>query len=268
LANLSLRARVGTGETVSAGFVVAGTETRRLLVRAVGPGLAGFGVADTLARPQLRILRGSEVIATNAGLASSGAAAEITRVAQEVGAFALGATALDAAVVATLSAGAYAVEVTGVAGSTGQVLVELYDGELTAVPTRIVNFSGRVAVAPGERAMLGFGLSGTGPRRVLLRAVGPTLRTAFGITPAFALPQLTVRQGSTVVAENARWSSGAGAAEIARVAGEVGAFALPATSDDAAVLVTLQAGTFSVDVGDLGGSGGAVMLEVYEVPEK
>jgi hypothetical protein len=258
---------VQTGETVSAGFVVAGAETRRLLVRAVGPGLAGFGVADALARPQLRILRGADVIASNAGLATG--SAEIAQVAQEVGAFALPAGSADAAVVATLAAGAYAVEVTGLGGSTGQVLVELYDGQVGGTsPTRIVNFSGRLAAAPGERAMLGFGLSGTAVRRVLLRAVGPTLRTAFGITPAFALPVLTVRQGTTVVAENSRWSTGSGAAEIARVAGEVGAFALPSASDDAAVLVSLRPGTYSVDVGDLGGSGGAVMLEVYEVTEK
>ena len=68
LVNLSCRARVGTGgDILIAGFVIRGTAPRRLLIRGVGPTLAGFGVAGTLADPKLEIIRQGETspLATN-----------------------------------------------------------------------------------------------------------------------------------------------------------------------------------------------------------
>jgi hypothetical protein len=66
LINLSSRAKVGTGESVLiTGFVIGGTDSKRVLIRAVGPTLAAFGLASTLPNPAIKIYRGSNLIAQN-----------------------------------------------------------------------------------------------------------------------------------------------------------------------------------------------------------
>lgn len=124
LVNLSARNRVGTGgDILIAGFFVAGTGNQRVLVRAVGPGLAPFGVAGFLADPKLELFDGTARLAENdtwdADLAPTFAA---------VGAFALPAGSRDAALVAALPAGrSYTVQISGVGGATGEALVEVYE---------------------------------------------------------------------------------------------------------------------------------------------
>ena len=120
--NASTRAYVGTGAAVLIpGFTVSGTGSLRLLIRAVGPTLSGFGVADVLADPTITLYIGSTALATNDNWAAADAAMMTT-----VGAFALPAGSKDAAIVATLPAGAYTAVVSGVGNTTGTALVELY----------------------------------------------------------------------------------------------------------------------------------------------
>ncbi len=64
--NVSTRGYVGSGERVLiAGFVVAGAAPRNVLVRALGPSLAAFGVTEPLTDPSIDIYHGSQLIATN-----------------------------------------------------------------------------------------------------------------------------------------------------------------------------------------------------------
>lgn len=127
LVNASTRAFVGTGDAVLIpGFVITGTGSLRLLIRAVGPGLAGFGVANPLSDPTITLFRGTTVLATNDNWSSATNASELAATATAVGAFSLGAGSKDAALVATLSAGAYTAVVSGVDQTTGTALVELY----------------------------------------------------------------------------------------------------------------------------------------------
>lgn len=120
--NLSARTVGGTGaDTLIVGFNVAGTSTRRLLLRAVGPGLAGFGVVGTMSDPKLELYSGQTKIGENDNWDSTA-----TLAAQDsVGAFRLTAGSRDAVLVSNLSPGAYTVQVTG--GTTGVVLVEAYE---------------------------------------------------------------------------------------------------------------------------------------------
>ena len=128
LKNLSTRARVSPGGGVAIpGLVIAGENTRTLLVRAVGPGLGAFGVGGTLARPALVVTAGARVIAANTGWESSADPAALTAAAARAGAFALGAGQADAAVIATLPAGAWTIQVTGADAGAGVVLIEVYD---------------------------------------------------------------------------------------------------------------------------------------------
>ncbi|MDP3068981.1 MAG: hypothetical protein Q8N18_01775 [Opitutaceae bacterium] len=123
LINLSALNRVGTGDDILiAGFNLAGTGTKQLLVRAVGPTLAGFGVPNTLVDPVLEVYSGATKIAENDNWAPSLAPTFVA-----VGAFALTAGSRDAALVTSLSPGSYTVQVRGVANGTGEALIEVYE---------------------------------------------------------------------------------------------------------------------------------------------
>ncbi|MEI7552651.1 MAG: fibronectin type III domain-containing protein, partial [Verrucomicrobiota bacterium] len=130
LINVSARAQVGTGDGVLiAGFVVEGTASRTVLIRAVGPTLATYGVGGVLADPQLELTQAingaNVVVATNDNWAGD---AQITSVANTVGAFALsGAASKDAAILVTLPPGIYTAKASGAAGSTGVALIEVYE---------------------------------------------------------------------------------------------------------------------------------------------
>ncbi|MBL9210291.1 MAG: immunoglobulin domain-containing protein [Opitutaceae bacterium] len=122
LVNLSARNHVGTGDQVLiTGFSLVGSAPQRLLVRAVGPALAGFGVAGVLADPVLELYSGATVVATNDNWN-----AEIAPQFAAVGAFALPFGSRDAALLVTLPPGAYTALVRGADGTTGEALVEIY----------------------------------------------------------------------------------------------------------------------------------------------
>jgi hypothetical protein len=129
LRNVSARSRVGTGgDILIAGFVVVeGRQT--LLIRGPGPtlGAAPFNVPGVLADPQLRIFRGSTVVAENDDWSKASNAAQIASVAAQVGAFALQAGGRDPAMVVTLPPGAYTAQISGVGATTGVALIEVYE---------------------------------------------------------------------------------------------------------------------------------------------
>lgn len=128
LVNLSTLGYVGTGDNVlTAGFIINGNTSKRLLIRAVGPGLAPFGVGDLLADPQIGVVPpgSSEPIATNDDWPDN---ATLRAAFAAAGAFPLPSGSRDSALIATLAPGAYTVIVSGVnATLTGQALVEIYD---------------------------------------------------------------------------------------------------------------------------------------------
>lgn len=127
LINVSARGPVSAAAPLIGGFVLRGTGTRTLLIRAAGPALAGFGVTDALAAPTLTILAGDRIQATNTtwGAASDPAALRVA--AASVGAFPLPEGSRDSAALITLPAGAYTAQISAPAGSTGTVLLEVYE---------------------------------------------------------------------------------------------------------------------------------------------
>lgn len=125
LVNISARTAVGTGgDILIAGFNVAGTGSRRLLIRAVGPTLGGFGVSGVLADPRLEIFTGQTSVAVNDNWdpASTPAATQTS-----VGAFALATGSRDAVLIVNLTPGSYTAQVSGIGGTTGVALVEVYE---------------------------------------------------------------------------------------------------------------------------------------------
>lgn len=125
--NASARASVGTGDAVLIpAFVVQGEGSVRLLIRVVGPTLIGYGLTDALLNPQLTVYRGDTAVAANDNWSDNANANEIASLAKGAGAFALPSGSNDAATTVTATAGAYSVVASGVSGSTGTALVELY----------------------------------------------------------------------------------------------------------------------------------------------
>ena len=126
LGNLSARAQVGTGSAVLiAGFVVGGTRSMQVLIRASGPALVPFGVSGTLSDPRLQVFAGSNfpALASNTGWSGDPG---IASAAAWVGAFPWNAASADSALLLTLAPGAYTAQVTGASGDGGVALIEVY----------------------------------------------------------------------------------------------------------------------------------------------
>jgi len=139
--------------------------------------------------------------------------------------------------------------------------VEAYDS-LPGNSQRLINLSARNRVGSGADVLIaGFSIAGAGTKRLLIRAVGPTL-AAFGVTGVLADPKLEVYDGNTKVVENDDWEVG-----LAPTFGAVGAFAFAGGSKDAAAIVTLAAGkSYTVHASGVGGATGEGLIEIYELP--
>lgn len=126
LVNVSARTQVGTGgDILIAGFVIGGTTARTVLIRAIGPALAGFGVPGVLADPRLQLFEGDRVIRENDNW---GGDLQLTTIGAGVGAFALAdGSSRDAMLLVTLAPGSYTAQVSGVNNGTGVALVEVYE---------------------------------------------------------------------------------------------------------------------------------------------
>jgi mono/diheme cytochrome c family protein len=281
LANLAARSTAGSGDAVLiTGFVLGPGAGRSLLIRAVGPTLTdSFGLPGALTDPVLTVFgpdSSTRVAATNdhwTGARPSPGAAELSSLFDRVGAFRLPVGSFDAALVAQLPPGAYTAQVSNAPGTPpgGIALVEIYDAESAASATggsRLVNLSVRAQVGTGSSILIPGLVVGPGAdKRVLLRAVGPTLALApFNVSGTLAQPVLTLFAGSQSVARNTSWSSALNAAEIRAATRTVGAFPLPEDSRDCALLVTLPPGAYTLQISGANATSGVALVEAYEVP--
>lgn len=215
LVNVATRAFVGTDDQVLiGGFVVAGVEPKRMLVRAAGPALRGFGVTDALGNPRLQLFRGATPVAENDdwSVQAQGSAADIAAAASRAGAFAFAAGSADAALLLSLAPGAYTAVVQGAGGSTGSGLVEAY--QVDRAGTRIINLATRgYADNQGRELLGGFVVEAAAgaTKRILIRALGPTLgRAPYNIAGALFDPYMELRGADgRVLIGNDDWSSGA-----------------------------------------------------------
>ena len=270
ISNLAIRSRAGAGDdTLIIGFGIGGTGTsgtKPILLRAVGPTLTQFGVPGTLIDPYLKLYVGMNKVDENDDWAGN---AQIAAIGAQVGAFALaGPTTKDAALFKpALAAGSSSVWITGNAGDTGVALAELYDASpaatFNATTPRLNNVSARTQVGTGSDMLFaGFTIAGPTFKTVLIRAVGPTLGL-FGVTGTLANPRLDLFSGTTKIFENDDWG---GDATMTNAFQSVGAFQLPGNSRDAALLVTLAPGSYTVQVSGVNGATGVALVEVYKVP--
>lgn len=267
IVNFSARALSGPGsQTLIMGFVVQG-DGKNLLVRGIGPGLTAFGITNALADPMLTLYGPSgTILATNDDWQTNttGSAALIASTGARVGAFALAANSKDSALLSVFNNGAHTTSMLRPASTTGVALTEIYDTDVSE-NARLINVSARMMVSPGEGTLIaGLVINGTESKTVLIRGIGPTL-SVFGVTGVLADPQIAVFSGNTQVASNDNWEVGTStAAQVSSRSAQVGAFALAAGSRDAAMLITLQPGSYTVHVTGVAGASGVALIEVYD----
>lgn len=284
LVNLSARAKLGAGQTLVAGFVVAGNAPARILVRGIGPSLAQFGVTDAMPDPKITLTAvtasgslsihndnwsgGSELVGSTDKLK------QVIITSFEGGAFPLLVGSKDAAMLFELSPGAYTVTVAGNTDTmTGTVLAEVYDiNPQGPAGPRLSNLSVMGFSSAESPLLAGLVTQGIGINSLLLRAVGPGL-TAFGVAGAMADSRIELlsARGETI-AFNDNWDATPGGLATVRLAAQkVGAFPLNVGSKDAAMVV-MASGVlanqtpYTVRASGVGGASGLVLLEVYDTP--
>lgn len=269
--NISARGYCSTVDRVMiGGFVVNGTEAKRVLVRAVGPTLTTqqIGEAEVLLDPQIEVHRGVPVIAFNDNWTSNADADEITSVGSQIGANPLASTdTKSSAMLLTLQPGVYSFVASGKAGTSGIVLLEVYDADAPTAASTFVNISTRAYATTGNGVTIGgFVVGGSVPKQVLLRAVGPTLTTQ-GISQTDVLldPVIELHQGAPVIARNDNWRDNANVEAITTVGARIGAapFALTDTTSSA-LLLTLNPGVYSFIASGKSSTSGIVLVEVYD----
>ena len=250
LANIAARMRVQTGDNVLiGGFVIVGSTSKTVVVRARGPSMAALGVPDTLADPQLQLFSGQTQIGFNNNWQDASNSAQLT-----TSGFAP-SHSLESAILVNLAPGAYTAIVSGVGGTTGVGLVEVFEVDTPTTP--FVNIATRGQVLTGADVMIGgFIIQGDGPQTVVVRARGPSM-AALGVPGTLANPLLQLFTGQTQIAVNDSWQDAANAGSIL-----ASGFA-PSHSAEAAILITLQPGAYTAIVSGVGNTTGVAIVEVF-----
>ena len=270
LANLSIRGVVPPGGTLTPGFTLRGAGTKQLLVRAIGPGLARFGVANAARNPRLELIRAGATTAllANDNWTNNASRAALLTATAAVGAFALDENSKDAALLASLNSASYDNFSVRIASdetdSPGVVLAEIYDADSPDSSVRLAAASTLGFAGAGASALVcGFTISGLAPKHVVIRAIGPGL-APFGVNGLLQDPQLTVTAlgCNATVAANDNWDFDAA---LITAFSAAGAFPLAADSKDAAVVLYLPPGGYTVTVSGVGHTSGNALVEIYDL---
>ena len=206
LGNIATRNRVETGDNaLIGGFIVTGTQSKRVIIRAIGPSLNAIGLQDVLANPTLE-LHGPDgsVLDSNDNWQDSPNKQAIidTGVAPT--------NDLESAIVATLPASPggtnYTAIVRGANNGTGIGVVQVFDLDRT-VDSKLANISTRSLVQTGDNVLFaGTIVLGDTAQKVIVRAIGPSL--ASFVSGAMADPTLELHDGNGgLLASNDNWRS-------------------------------------------------------------
>jgi pectin methylesterase-like acyl-CoA thioesterase len=254
LLNISTRLSLGSGHAVGiGGFIITGTEPKKVIVRAIGPSLGASGVATFLTDPVLEIHGGAAdtLIATNDNWQDDPATA-----AELVAAGIAPGNDLESATVVTLLPGQYTAVIAGKDGATGTALVEVYDGDLTA-DSQLANISTLGFVGAGDDALIGGFVVGTGLAEVVVRALGPSL-AQFGVADLIADPTLEVHDGNGSVTSDDDWQTGPNQDSIP-------ASLQPLDARESALQTNLPPGHYTAVVRGKAGAVGVALVEAYNL---
>jgi hypothetical protein len=256
LINISTRLKVGTNDDVLiGGFVISGTQSKRILLRAIGPSLAASGIIGALSNPMLELHgSGGALIASNDNWQQSTQASEIRSTSLPP------SEPLESAMVATLAPGSYTAIVRGVNGTTGIAMIEGY--ELGATGARLVNISTRGRVGFGNDVLIGgFVIQGSSGKRILMRALGPSLASA-GVGNVLANPVLELHNAAgALLSSNDNWQSNQWAAQISATG------LAPSNTRESAIIATLVPGNYTAIMRGVNNTTGVGLVELYDLDQ-
>ena len=248
LANISTRLAVGTGNNVLiAGFIVTGTQPKKIIVRGIGPTLP---VNENLADPTLELHESSGAVTAN----------ENWRDTQQDE---LQATTIppsndyESGIVKSLTPGNYTAILAGKGGTTGVGVVEVYDLDLT-VDSKLANISTRGFVDQGDNVLIaGTIVVGSGTTNVLFRAIGPSLPN---IPNAMQDPTLELHDGQgSIIASNDNWMDSPNKQAI------IDSTIPPSDPREAAILYQLTPGSYTAIVRGKDNTTGVAVVEAYQL---
>jgi hypothetical protein len=257
LLNISGRVFAQTGDRIGiGGFIITGANpTKKVILRAIGPSMKNGGnpVAGRLADPVLELhasdghtirandnwREGQETEVQQSGLAPS--------------------DNKESAIIAPLPNGSYTAQIAGAANSTGIGLIEIYDLESNKAG-ELGNLAVRADVKTGDNVLInGLILGGGTPKRIVFRAIGPSLQPQLG--PAVLqdpILELHDANGVTLMT-NDDWQQAPNAAEI-QAAGLA-----PSNSKESAILMTLPPSNYTSIVRGVGNGTGIGVAEAYKL---
>ncbi len=260
LLNISTRGPVASGdEVLIAGFIIRGAGSTTVVVRGIGPSLTQKGVVNSIDDPNLTLFDGNGnqlAFNDNYGTNSSANQAKLGSLTPE--------DARESAIVATLSPANYTAILR--ANQNGIGLVEVYNIDRDQ-PARFENIATRGKVESGDNGPMigGFiivaadGQAGAG-QRVVIRATGPSLKSA-GISNALADTTLDLYRGSQLILSNDNWKTNSVADQ-----NELKATGLaPQNDKEAAIITTLDPGSYSAVVRGKGDTTGVSLVELYRI---
>jgi hypothetical protein len=244
--NISTRGRVETGDnTMIGGFIITGTQPKTVVVRGIGPSLS---VPGALADPVIEVHGPSgELLGSNdnwrddpnqqhvidSGLAPSNDS--------------------ESALWGIINPGSYTVVLRGKNETTGIGVFEAYDLD-QAADSQLANVSTRGFVQTGDNVLIGGVIVlGQNPRRVIVRAIGPSLSVAGRLGD----PNLELHDGNgALIVANDNWRSDQEA--------EIIATTIPPSNDlESALVQTLAPGNYTAIVRGVSNTTGVALVEVY-----
>jgi hypothetical protein len=258
--NISTRANVGTGDDVLiGGIIITGTDTKQVVLRAIGPSLSGMDVTGALADPSLELFDSSGALLASNDNWKDNSAADQTILNDAM----LAPTEdAESALVANLDPGAYTAIVRGVDDTTGVALVEAYDLDNGATDSKFGNISTRGMVGTGENVMIGgfiLGGGGGGFAQVIVRGIGPSLAD-FGLTNVLADPTLELfDENGTSVASNDNWMDDPNMQTVAD------RDLAPTDPNESAIYEVLPIGSYTAILSGVGDTTGIGLVESYDV---
>jgi len=251
LANVSTRLPAAADpNALIAGFILTGTQPKKVIVRAIGPSL---GLPGQLANPTLEIFSGNTLVGSNDDWQNQPVADRQAVIDSTIPP----TNTLESALVRTLPANGtnYTAVVRGANNTTGIAVVQVYDLDRT-VDSRLANISTRGFVQTGDNVLFaGTIVLGQTSQKVIVRAIGPSL----SIAGKMADPTLQlVDSNGTQVAANDNWRSNQ---EVDIIASTV-----PPSNDlESAIVATLSGNgaNYTAIVRGANNSTGIAVVEMY-----
>ena len=255
LVNISTRMRVGTGdEVLIGGFIIQGDVVKTVILRAIGPSLSNSGLHGALQDPQMELYDSTGTL-----LESNDNWQQSLDMSEIIDSGLAPSDPREAAIFARLAPGNYTAIISGVNATTGIGLVESYTLDKNA--SHAANMSTRGRVGVGDEVLIGgFIVGGQTTKRIIVRAIGPSLGGNGFSVLADPVVELHGSDGQ-LIALNDDWATGSQQSEIAATGLQ------PNNSRESALIATIPSGNYTAIVQGANGGAGIGLVEIYDLDE-